>query len=297
MDERLPTISVITPSYNQARFVRLTLESVLGQDYPKEKVQYIVMDGASTDGSADIIREYAGDLAYFQSERDGGQSNAINMGFARADGDIVAWLNSDDVYLPGVFRSVARALEDPTVGATTGEAFHWDTERRGLYRTANTRASRPMLKWYGNVVAQPTCFWRREVFRNEPPLNPNYHRILDYDLHLRLTGRGVRYVHTAQPRVVIIWHGDNKCAVDGGREEIRELERIHGIWPMGLRETAGKALFAATLVREGKGDVVRQILAHRVRHRGDGTLLGVPVPPPEAEEILGTDLHQKLLPL
>ena len=94
-----PLVSIITPSYNQAKFLRRTIESVLNQDYPN--LEYIVMDGASNDGSIEIIQEYADRLTYWESVKDKGQTDAINKGFNRATGKYVAWLNSDDVYYPG----------------------------------------------------------------------------------------------------------------------------------------------------------------------------------------------------
>lgn len=105
-----PKISVITPSYNQAQFVEATLQSVLDQNYPN--LEYIVIDGGSTDGSAEIIERYADQLTYWVSEKDSGQSQAINKGLRRATGDILCWLNSDDTFLPGTLAFVAEQLAD-----------------------------------------------------------------------------------------------------------------------------------------------------------------------------------------
>ncbi|MCC6986032.1 MAG: glycosyltransferase, partial [Anaerolineales bacterium] len=103
-------VSIITPSYNQAKYLEQTILSVLNQDHPR--IEYIVMDGASTDGSVDIIKKYAGRLVHWESEKDKGQADAINKGFARATGEIIAWLNSDDYYLPGTIRTVVKVFEE-----------------------------------------------------------------------------------------------------------------------------------------------------------------------------------------
>ncbi len=105
----LPRVSIITPSYNQARFIEQTIQSVLSQDYPN--LEYLIVDGGSSDGSLEIIRRYSSQLAWWVSEPDHGQTDAINKGFAHAHGEIFAWLNSDDTYLPGAVTHAVAALQ------------------------------------------------------------------------------------------------------------------------------------------------------------------------------------------
>jgi glycosyltransferase involved in cell wall biosynthesis len=105
----LPLVSIVTPSFNQAQFLEQAIRSVLTQDYPR--IEHLVIDGGSTDGSLDVIQRFQAELAYWESEEDRGQADAINKGFRRARGEIVAWLNSDDLYLPGTVSSAVKALE------------------------------------------------------------------------------------------------------------------------------------------------------------------------------------------
>ncbi len=173
----LPLVSVVTPSFNQARFLEATLRSVLEQDYPN--IEYLVVDGESTDGSVDIIRRYADRLFWWVSEKDSGQSEAINKGFRRARGEFVGWLNSDDVYLPGTISSAVSAFRsNPAASVVYGDAFAVDAEGRPMNLMRARQFSLLDLMAL-NIICQPAAFMRRSVLEQVDYLNPAYHLLMD----------------------------------------------------------------------------------------------------------------------
>lgn len=193
MIEGMPRISIITPSYNQAQFLEETILSVLNQNYPG--IEYMIIDGGSTDGSVDIIRKYSDRLAYWVSEPDRGQTHAINKGLARTTGDIVAWLNSDDVYCPGAFQTVAdlmwrdARIVRPIVygdcdiidgaGEVTGKWIGKPVDREKMIA---------FWKYHwpdGYCVPQQTVFVAGHIFRAHP-LDDSLYNLMDRELYLRL---------------------------------------------------------------------------------------------------------------
>ena len=187
-------VSIVTPSYNQAAFLEQTIQSVLNQDYPH--LEYMVVDGGSTDGSVDIIRKYADKLTWWISEVDSGQGDAINKGLAHANGEIVAWLNSDDYYLPGAIgRAVAIFNLHPDIGLVYGDVLAVDKESHmlNLLRYADWGLE-GLLAF--RIIGQPAVFMRRSVLEQAGHLDLRYHLLLDHHLWLRLAClTGTLYVH------------------------------------------------------------------------------------------------------
>lgn len=178
-------ITVVTPSYNQAPFLEETIKSVLDQDYPD--LEYIIVDGGSTDGSEEIIRKYAGQLAWWVSEKDRGQTDAINKGFARATGDVLAWLNSDDTYLPGALNAAAKVLSaHPEAGLVYGDANYIDEAGRVIGRFPAAQTDYARLRRGYVHVPQQSAFFRAELWRKVGPLDPSFYFAMDYDLWVRL---------------------------------------------------------------------------------------------------------------
>jgi glycosyltransferase involved in cell wall biosynthesis len=180
----LPLVSIVTPSFNQARFLEATIRSVLDQDYPN--LEYLVVDGASTDGSVDIIRRFADRLTWWVTEKDSGQSEAINKGLQRARGEYVGWLNSDDVYLPGAVSAAVKAFQSyPDAGVVYGDARAIDANGRVLNLMRARQYSLVDLMAF-NIICQPAAFMDRSVVERVEFLNPAYHLLMDNLLWIKM---------------------------------------------------------------------------------------------------------------
>ncbi len=178
-------VSIITPSYNHARFIEATIRSVLDQDYPE--IEYLVMDGGSTDGTADVIQKYAARLSGWVSEKDRGQTDAINKGFARARGEILAWLNSDDTYNPGaVSEAVAYLRGHPQVGLVYGDCNFIDAQGDVIGKFPARQTDYARLRQGYVHVPQQAAFFRADLWRQVGPLDPSFYFAMDYDLWVRL---------------------------------------------------------------------------------------------------------------
>ena len=177
-------VSIVTPSYNQSAFLEETILSVLEQE--DVDIEYIIIDGGSTDGSLDIIEKYAGRLAWWVSESDSGQADAINKGLRRATGEYIAWLNSDDLYLPGAVAQAAAALgANPEVGFVFGDAITIDTQGGKLNELTFGDWGLEELMAF-RIICQPAVFMRRSVLEKASYLDTTYHYMLDHQLWLRL---------------------------------------------------------------------------------------------------------------
>ena len=180
-----PLVSIVTPSFNQAAYLEQTIRSVLDQDYPA--IQYIVVDGGSTDGSLEIIQRYAEHLAQWVSASDLGQTDAINKGFALATGSFLAWLNSDDTYNPGAVTEAVDYLQDhPELGMVYGNAYYIDETGKRIGRYPAKPTDYRGLRRGVNTVCQQSMFFRADLWRKVGPLDPTFYYAMDYDLWVRI---------------------------------------------------------------------------------------------------------------
>ncbi|MBD3390436.1 MAG: glycosyltransferase [Chitinivibrionales bacterium] len=207
-----PAISIVTPSFNQGAFIEKTIRSVLLQGYPN--LEYVIMDGGSTDGSVDIIKKYEPWLTSWVSEKDPGQAAAINKGFARTTGAILGWLNSDDIYLPGALAKVAEtAAANPDASAFAGKGRHVDARGRILYDYAANDISFEGLVHGRAFVHQPSCFFTKEVFERVGGLDESLFIPMDLDLWLKISRAG-RFAAIPARIAEDLAHPDAKCVSD-----------------------------------------------------------------------------------
>lgn len=183
MNSAYPKISIITPSYNQAEFLERTILSVLNQDY--QNIEYIIIDGGSTDGSLDIIQKYEDRLAYWVSESDRGQSHALNKGFLAATGEIFAWINSDDIYTEGAISNVIQFFIDhPEASVVYGDGDTIDRNDKFLYHHKSGDFDLNRL-FKINFIFQPATFFKRQVIEEISPIEESLNYVMDYNLWLK----------------------------------------------------------------------------------------------------------------
>ena len=183
-----PLVSIITPSFNQARYIEATIQSVLGQDYPR--IEYIIVDGGSTDGTVDIIKKYENKIAWWGSEKDKGQTDAINKGFARANGEILAWVNSDDTYEPGAVSAAVKYLQEhPEVGMVYADCNFVNEDGRVIGKFSSAQTDYRLLRQGYVHIPQQTMFFRTGLWKQVGPLDPSFYFAMDYDLWTRIAAR------------------------------------------------------------------------------------------------------------
>lgn len=219
-----PLITIVTPSYNQSRYIEQTIQSVLQQDYPA--IEYFVIDGGSTDSSVDVIRRYENQLSGWVSEKDKGQADAINKGFRRANGEFIAWLNSDDTYQPDAIRKAIETFQKhPEAGLVYGNVLSIDEHSRPFnLQTFQPYNLKDLMAF--NIISQPAVFMRRSILEQAGHLDLDYHLLLDHHLWLRMATLAP-IVHIPETLAAARYHAEAKNlarTADFGREAFRIVD-------------------------------------------------------------------------
>ena len=226
MAETLPLVGIVTSSYNQGRYLRACIDSVLSQDYPN--IEYFVMDGGSTDDSVRILESYH-DRFYWQSASDDGQTTAVNAGLKRSNAEIVTYLNSDDRLLPGAVRQVVEAFaSNPKIDVIYGQGLVID-EGGNYLHDYDTHPFDFLHFQDVCFICQPAAFWRRALHERHGYFDPRFDNTLDYEFWLRLATRSVKFLYLPEPLAESRSHPEAKSRMRRPRifKEIRDLQMLH----------------------------------------------------------------------
>jgi glycosyltransferase involved in cell wall biosynthesis len=261
------SITVVTPSYNQASYLEQTLRSVISQ---RDQIhEYFVYDGASSDDSVHVIEKYAGQIDYWESRADEGQSNAIEKGFSRATGEVLCWLNSDDVFLPGALQKVREAFDrHPEWDCLTGNHVQMDHESKILNMYRIPAESPAMARWGVVHVAQPTWFFRKSLYERIGGIRRDLHCVMDADLWARCFDSGARWGHIPEFLAGFRRHPLAKTSSWGKEYEIEEAalrQRYPAYYGKSLKLRFGRHFYRTTQILSGR---FLTALAESRRYRG-----------------------------
>lgn len=230
-----PKISVVTPSFKQAEYIERTMKSVLDQNYPN--LEYFVQDGGGQDGTEEILHSYADRLTGWESRPDNGQSNAINLGFAKTSGEIMAWLNSDDILLPGSLAYVAKYFNrHPKVDVVYGHRILINENDLQIGRWMLPQHNNEILSW-ADYIPQETMFWRRRIWDEVGgQIDESFRFAMDWDLLIRFREAGARFARLPRFLGGFRVHSQQKSSAEisgiGYQEMTRIRERVLGRVPL-----------------------------------------------------------------
>jgi glycosyltransferase involved in cell wall biosynthesis len=219
-------ISIVTPSFNQGIFIEETIQSIIGQKY--SNLEYIIQDGGSSDDTVNTILKYESQIHFWESKQDKGQSDAINLGFSRSSGDIMAWLNSDDILVPGTLSYIANYfVKNPNVDVVYGNRLIIDKDSKLVGKWVLPDHRNEILKW-ADYVPQETMFWRRSIWDQVGGINPTFKFALDWDFICRMIDANAKIVHIPKFFGAFRAHSQQKTATNINTDGISEMELIRG---------------------------------------------------------------------
>jgi len=266
-----PKITVVTPSYNQGQFLEETILSVVGQQYPN--LEYIVIDGGSTDSSVNVLKKNEQHLTFWVSERDRGQAHAINKGFARATGDILCWLNSDDIYLPGALSFISTNLDPSRSELLFGNCFHFFEGGATSHGSDVVREHERRDLRLADYLVQPSTFWTRKVWEQAGELDESLTFGFDWEWFIRARNSGAEFRPVDKYLSAYRFHSDHKSST-GGERRLTELASIY-------KRHAGNEyarLFARCMKYRSKISFGRRWLSRLKLSRFEGPLLKLAFP-------------------
>jgi len=229
MKKQYPEISIVTPSYNQGHFIEDAVLSVFNQNYPN--FEHIIIDNCSTDGTVEILKKYP-HLRWI-SEKDDGQSDAINKGFKRATGEIIAWLNADDYYLNGAFKKIVCFWENHLyTDIIYGDCCFVNVDGKFLRRKIELAFDLGMLIYYGCYIPSTATFFRRSIIDEGILLDTEYHNCMDMEYFVRMGSQGKRFSHISDCLACFRWHEGNISTLyfERRRRERRQIQKKYGIY-------------------------------------------------------------------
>lgn len=226
-------LSIVTPTYNHAKYIETTIKSVLANNYAD--LEYIVIDGGSKDGTQDVVRKYADHIDHFVSEKDEGQADAINKGFALATGEIYAYINSDDYYFPNTFEKVMKIFEEnPDIDVVYGDCVFVDeNEQFFRYFTEVEPFDAYRLTSCSDFIMQPTSFWRAKAFETIGGFDKDHHFGFDWEAWCKMVQQGCKFHYLQEPLAVNREFAQTKT-LSGGMKRVNELLRIVNTYKQSL---------------------------------------------------------------
>lgn len=270
-NDEYPRITIVTPSYNQGIFLERTILSVLNQNYPN--LEFIIIDGLSSDGTVDIIKKYEKYLSFWISEKDLGQSDALNKGFSLATGEIIGWQNSDDIYLPGAFSRVADVFRtDRASDIVYGNRIDLDETDTIIGDSRFTKFSPIVFMYDGMSLGTQSTFFKRDLIQKIGPLEIDLRFAMDYDFFQRASRSGARFRYVPSYLGAMRRHGGAKTEIYLGtephRRELSRVDKKHGRIRLLNVPLRIYSLFFRSFhyILQGDGDYVLRGFNRRIRN-------------------------------